>query len=88
MTIRDLMRDLSRAGLRLSATEGENVLRVSPASNLTPGLTTAIRENKEALIHMTLEDQRFRETDILQSERRVFELAREHFGLDGNGGEA
>jgi hypothetical protein len=31
------------------------------------------------------EDEKFRRTGIIQSERQVFELAREHFGLNGKG---
>ena len=83
MTVEDLLRDLSEAGLKLVASEGENVLRVSPASNLTPALATAIKENKDALIRVALEDRRFCETGVIQSERQVRELAHEHFGLNG-----
>lgn len=78
----ELLREIHDAGLRLAAAEGENVLQVSPASNLTPELSVAIKEHKEALIRVALEDQRFRETGIIQTERQVFELAREHFDLD------
>jgi hypothetical protein len=82
----DLLRELSEAGLRFMATEGESVLRVSPASNLTPDLAATIKENKEALICVALEDQRFRQTGVIQSERQVREMAREHFGLNGKVG--
>ena len=73
---------------RLAANEGENALRVSPASRLTPELSAAIREHKRALIGVALEDRRFRETGIVQSERQVFEMAREYFGLGEHGGAA
>jgi hypothetical protein len=78
----ELLREIHDAGLRLAAAEGEDVLQVSPVSNLTPDLSAAIREHKEALIRVVLEDQRFRETRVIQSERQVFELARKHFDLD------
>lgn len=84
----ELLREIYDAGLRLAAAEGEDVLQVSPASNLTPELSAAIKEHKEVLIRVALEDQRFRETGVIQSERQVFELAREHFGLNEKGGAA
>jgi hypothetical protein len=88
LTLGNLLRGLSEAELELSATEGEDVLRVRPASNLTPELSMAIREHKGDLMRVALEDQRFRETGVLQSERQVFELAHEHFGVNEKGGAA
>lgn len=79
----ELLREIHDAGLRLAATEGEDVLQVSPVSNLTPDLSAAIKEHKEALIRVALEDQRFRETGVIQSERQVFDLARDYFREDG-----
>lgn len=84
----ELLREIHDAGLRLAAAEGEDVLQVSPASNLTPELSAAIKKHKEALIRVALEDQRFRETGVIQAERQVFELAREHFELDRRKGGA
>lgn len=78
----ELLREIHDAGLRLAAAEDEHVLRVWPSSNLTPELSAAIKEHKDDLIRVAREDQHFRETDIIQSERQVFELAREFFGLD------
>ncbi len=88
MTLGDLLRDIHEAGLSLAANEGEDALRVFPASRLTPELSAAIREHKQSLIGVALEDRRFRETGVVQSERQVFELAREYFGLDKKGGAA
>ena len=82
MMLGELLREIHDAGLRLAAVEGEDVLQVSPASNLTPKLSAAIKRHKEALIRVALEDQRFRETGVIQSERQVFEFAREYFDLD------
>jgi hypothetical protein len=82
----ELLRQIHDAGLSLSATEGEDVLRVSPAFNLTSELVTAIKEHKEHLIRVILEDRRFRETGIIQCERQVFDLACEYFGLNEKGG--
>jgi hypothetical protein len=82
LMLEELLREIHDASLRLAAGEGEDVLRVSPASNLTPELSATITEHKAALIRVALEDQRFHETGIIQAERQVFELAREHFDLD------
>jgi hypothetical protein len=79
----ELLCEIHDAGLRLAAAEGEDVLQVSLVSNLTPDLSAAIKEHKEALIRVALEDQRFRETGVIQSERQVFDLARDYFREDG-----
>lgn len=86
MTLGDLLREIHQAGLTLAATEGEDVLGVYPASNITPELSAAIREHKPALVRVALEDERFQETGIVQSERQVFGLAREYYGLDKEAG--
>ena len=88
MILGDLLRKIHDAGLSLGATEGEDLLRVWPSSNLTPELSAGIKEHKNALIRVALDDQRFKETGVIQSERQVFELAREHFDLDKRGGAA
>jgi hypothetical protein len=51
-------------------------------------LAEAIKEHKAEIIRILGEDEEMRRTGIIQSERHVFELAREHFGLDRKGGAA
>jgi hypothetical protein len=82
----ELLHEIHDAGLRLGASEDEHVLQVWPSSNLTPELSVAIKEHKDDLIRVVRENQRFRETGIIQSEHQVFALAREFFGLDKQGG--
>jgi hypothetical protein len=60
----------------------EDTLKAYPATSLTPVLTTAIKEHKAAIIQVLREDELMRRTGVIQSERQVFELAREFFGLD------
>jgi hypothetical protein len=83
LSVGDLLLAISEAGLTLTASETEDTLKVYPAEDITPELAVAIREHKADIIRIALEDQRFHETGIIQSKRQVFELAREHFGLDG-----
>jgi hypothetical protein len=46
----------------------------------------AIKEHKSEIIRITREDEEMRRTGIMQSERQVFDLAREFFGKDRQGG--
>jgi hypothetical protein len=79
---------ISEAGLTLRASKTEYTLKVYPAERLTPELASAIKEHKAAIIRIMCEDEEMRRTGIIQSERQVFELAREHFSLNGKGGAA
>jgi hypothetical protein len=79
---------ISEAGLTLRASKIEDTLKVYPAERLTPELASAIKEHKTAIIRIMCEDEKMRRTGIIQSERQVFSLAREHFGLNGKGGAA
>jgi hypothetical protein len=58
---------------------------VHPAARLTPELATAIKEHKADIIRILREDKEMRRTGIIQSERQVFEIAREHFGSNEKG---
>jgi hypothetical protein len=79
---------ISEAGLTLKASTTEDTLKVYPPENISPELAAAIREHKSDLLRIVREDEKMRRTGIIQSERQVFELARERFGLDGKGGAA
>jgi acyl-CoA reductase-like NAD-dependent aldehyde dehydrogenase len=82
---------ISAAGLTLIASKFKDTLRISPPEKLTPELVDAIQEHKEEIIEIMREDQRKREnralkeTDTIESERQVFELARQYFGDQGEG---
>ena len=85
MNVGDTLYAISEAGLTLTASKTRDTLKVYPAENITPELAGAIREHKADIIR---EDEEMRRTGIIQSELRVFELAREYFGLSERGGAA
>jgi hypothetical protein len=76
---------ISEAGLTLKASKTQDTLKVYPVENLTPQLAAAIKEHKAEIIKIMREDEEIRRTRIIQYEWQVLELAREHFGLDGEG---
>ena len=88
MSVGDILFAISEAGLTLEAGKTEDTLKVYPAQRLTRELAEAIREHKAEIIRILREDEEMHHTGIIQSERQVFELAREHFGLGGEGGAA
>jgi len=88
LSVEDVLYAVSKAGLKLEAGETAQVLKAYPAEKLTPQLTAAIKEHKAEIIRILGEDEEMRRTGVIQSERQVFELAREHFGLDRKGGAA
>jgi len=79
---------ISEAGLTFRVSESGDTLKFYPAENITPELAAAIREHKADIIRIMREDEEMRRTGIIQSARQVFELAREHFGLEEKGGAA
>ena len=88
MSVGDVLFAISVAGLSLTASETDDTLKVYPAENITPELAAAIKEYKSEIIRITREDEEMRRTGIIQSERQVFEMAREYFGLDKSEGVA
>jgi hypothetical protein len=66
----------------------EDTLKVYPAERISPELAAAIKAHKAAIIKVMREDEEMRRTGIIQSERQVFEMAREYFGLDKSEGVA
>jgi hypothetical protein len=88
LSVGDVLFAISEAGLTLAASKTEDTLKVHPAENITPELAVAIKEHKADIIRIMREDEKMRRTGIIQSQRQVFELAREYFGLDERGGAA
>lgn len=86
MSVGDTLYAISEAGLTLQASKTGDPLKVYPAENITPELAAAIKEHKADIIRILREDEEMRRTGIIQSERQVFELAREYFGLNEKGG--
>ena len=82
MSVGDVLFAVAEAGLTLKAGMAEGTLKAYPATNLTAELATAIKEHKADIIKIVREDELMRRTGVIQSERQVFEMAREYFGLD------
>jgi len=85
LSVGDTLYAISEAGLTVSVSKTEDTLKVYPAENITPELAAAIKEHKEEIIRILREDEEMRRTGIIQSERQVFELAREFFGSETRG---
>ena len=69
-------------GVTLTCGRTEDRLNAKPAGVLTPNLIAEITEHKSEIIRIMREDEenrRLEVTGIIQSERQVFEMAREWF---------
>jgi hypothetical protein len=82
LSIGDVLFAISEAGLTLRMNKTEDTLKVYPAERLTPDLAAAIKDHKADIIQVMREDEELRRTGIIQSERQVFEMAHDYFGLD------
>jgi hypothetical protein len=82
LSVGDVLFAASEAGLTLTVDPTEDTLKVYPAENISPELVTAIKEHKAEIIRILREDEEMRRTGVIQSERQVFELAREFFGAN------
>ena len=82
MSVGDTLYAISEAGLTITASMTEDTLKVYPAERISPELATAIQMHKAGIIKVLREDEEMRRTGIIQSERQVFEMTREYFGLD------
>ena len=88
MVVGELLYQIDKAGVMLSYFADEDRLNAKPTTALTPELVDEIREHKMEIIRIMREDEEMRRTGIIQSERQVFDLAREYFGLDDREGAA
>jgi hypothetical protein len=82
LSVGDILFAAAQAGLTLKEGKTEDTLKAYPAARLTAELATAIKEHKADIIRIVREDELMRRTGVIQSERQVFEMAREYFGLD------
>ena len=82
MSVGDVLFAVAEAELTLKVGMLEDTLKAYPATSLTPELSTAIKEHKADIIQVLREDEEMQRTGVIQSERRVLEMAREYFGLD------
>jgi L-aminopeptidase/D-esterase-like protein len=88
LSVGDTLYAISEAGLTVTVNKTEDTLKVYPAERISPELATAIKAHKAAIIKVMREDEEMRRTGIIQSERQVFEIARDYFGLDNTEGVA
>jgi hypothetical protein len=82
MHVGELLYRISEAGITLTCGRIEDRLNAKPTSALTPELIEGIKEHKMEIIRIMREDEEMRRTGRIVCERQVFELAREHFGLN------
>lgn len=82
MSVGDTLYAISEAGLTVRTSMTEDTLKVYPAERISPQLAAAIKAHKAGIIKVMREDEEMRRTGIIQSERQVFEMARDYFGLD------
>jgi hypothetical protein len=79
---------ISEAELTVTASKTEDTLKVYPAERISPELAVAIKAHKAAIIKVLREDEEMRRTGVIQSERQVFEMARDYLGLGKPDGSA
>ncbi|MDP9437221.1 MAG: hypothetical protein M3P49_00495 [Actinomycetota bacterium] len=80
MEVGELLFEITEAGITLTCSKTEDRLNAKPTAALTPRLIEGIKEQKTEIIRIMREDKEMRRTGIIQSERQVFDLAREFFG--------
>jgi hypothetical protein len=85
MHVGELHCQIAEHGASLRCNRTEDRLHYAPAGMLPPELVAALREHKQEVIQIFREDEELRRTGKIQSERQVFELAREHLGLKEKG---
>jgi len=88
LSVGDVLFAAAQAGLTLKAGMTEDTLKAYPAVRLTAELATAIKEHKADIIRIVREDELMRRTGVIQSERQVFEMARDYLGLGKQDGTA
>ena len=79
MHVRDLLIEIAERGITLTCGRTEDRLNAKPTSALTPELMDEIKEHKQEIIRILRKDE-LKRTGRIQSERQVFDLAREFFG--------
>jgi TubC N-terminal docking domain len=82
MHVGELLYRIAEHGVTLRCGRVEDRLHYAPAEALPPELVAELKERKQEVIRILREDEELRRTGKNQSERQVFELAREHLVLD------
>ncbi len=88
MHVGELLYRIAEHGASLRCGRTEDRLSYSPAGALPPELIAELKEHKQGVIRILREDEEFKRTGRIHSERQVFDLAREFFGNDKREGAA
>jgi hypothetical protein len=83
MRIGELLYRVGEHGVMLWCGRTEDRLLYSPAGTLPAELLAELKKNKAEIIRMMREDEELRRTGLIQSERQVFDRARDYFRGDG-----
>ena len=88
MHVGELLYRIAEHGVTLRCGRKEDRLHYTPAGTLPPTLVAELKEHKQEIIQILREDEELKRTGLIQSERQVFELARESFDKGGQGSTA
>ena len=84
MRVGELLYRISEHGVTLRCGRTEDRLHYAPAGALPPELMAELKKRKHEVIQLLREDEECRQTGIIQCERQVFDLIKEHFGLNAH----
>ena len=82
MQVGELLFQIAEQGATLRCGRTEEWLHYTPAGALPPELIDELKAHKQEVIRILREDEEFKRTGLIQSERQVFDLARSLFGGD------
>lgn len=83
MLVGELLYRIDERGVALRCGRSEDRLHYSPPGGLPHELVAELKTHKQEIIRILREDEEFQRTGLIQSERQVFDLAREYFGKGG-----
>ena len=83
MPAEELLRRIAEHGVSLRCGRTEDRLHYAPAGALPPELVAELKERKREIIRILREDEELRWSGKIQSERQLFDLARDDLGKGG-----
>ncbi len=83
MHVGELLYQIAEHGVTLRCGRTEDRLHYSPSGALPLDLVAELKEHKQEVIRIMREDEEYRRTGVIQSERQVFDVAQDYFGKDG-----
>ena len=79
MSVGELLFRIAEHGVTMRCGRTEDRLHYAPAGVLPLNLVAEIIKHKPEIIRILREDEELRRTGMIQSERQVFDLARDYF---------